>query len=79
CSVKVPFDVDITARLKRIKKDIDKNNALLSEAEKKLSSQDFINKASENAVQKERNKREEAEETLKKLNESYEILLSWEK
>ena len=79
CSVKVPFDVDITARLKRIKKDIDKNNALLSEAEKKLSSEDFINKASENAVQKERNKREEAEETLKKLNESYEILLSWEK
>ena len=79
CSVKVPFDVDITARLKKIKKDIDKNNTLLSDAEKKLSSKDFINKASENAVQKERNKREEAEETLKKLNESYEILLSWEK
>ena len=77
--MKVPFDVDITARLKRIKKDIDKNNALLYEAEKKLSSEDFINKASESAVQKERNKREEAEETLKKLNESYEILLSWEK
>ena len=77
--MKVPFDVDITARLKKIKKDIDKNNTLLSDAEKKLSSKDFINKASENAVQKERNKREEAEETLKKLNESYEILLSWEK
>ena len=79
CSVKVPGDVDITARLKRIKKDIDKNTDLLSSSEKKLSSDDFVNRASSEAVQKEKNKRDEAVSTLKKLQESYEILLSWEK
>ncbi len=62
--------IDIEKEKARIRKEIDKAKADFERIDKKLSNENFLNKAPEDIIIKEKSKRDEAKELLKKLEES---------
>ena len=59
--------IDIEKEKARIQKEIDKALSELERIEKKLSNENFLQKAREDVIIKEKSKRDEAEDLLKKL------------
>lgn len=66
--------VDVAAETDRIQKGIDETSALLAASEKKLSNAQFIDRAPEEIVAKERSKAAEFVERLAKLQAQLEDL-----
>jgi valyl-tRNA synthetase len=62
--------IDTDREKARIRKEIDKAKADFERIDKKLSNENFLNKAPEDIIIKEKSKRDEAKELLKKLEES---------
>ena len=77
CSIQVPNNIDITERVKKAEKEKDKITACLDATNKKLSNPSFVERASKEAVEKERDKKSEFEEELKKINDALSILKEW--
>jgi valyl-tRNA synthetase len=67
--------IDVEKERMRIQKEIDKANTDIDRVDKKLSNESFLNKAPEDIILKEKSKRDEAKELLKKLEESLSKLL----
>jgi valyl-tRNA synthetase len=65
---------DLEAELKRLQKEKDKLETDLARTEKKLSNQNFVAKAKEPVVQKERDKAAFLKMELEKINESLQII-----
>ena len=65
---------DLKAELKRLQKEKDKLEADLARTEKKLSNENFVAKAKESVVQKERDKAAFLKLELEKINESLQII-----
>ncbi|MBS6525484.1 MAG: valine--tRNA ligase [Peptoniphilaceae bacterium] len=61
--------VDYDKEAQRLKKDMEKTEAEIERAEKKLANENFVNKAKPEVVQKEREKLETHKENLKNLKE----------
>ncbi len=68
--------IDFEAEQKRIRKELDKVAKELGYARKKLSNEDFLSRAPEPVVDKERSKASDYEDRLRKLESSYERLLA---
>ena len=69
--------IDIEAETKRLSTEIEKNEALLTASEKKLSNENFISHAKPEAVEKERAKKAEFEEKISKAKEHIALLRSF--
>ncbi len=65
--------VDVEGELKRLEKEINKIKKEINRIEKKLSNENFLKKAPEEVVEKEKKKRKEFEEKLKKVETSFNI------
>ena len=61
--------VDYDKEAQRLKKDMEKTEAEIERAEKKLANENFVSKAKPEVVQKEREKLEMYKENLKNLKE----------
>ena len=68
--------IDFDFEKKRLKKEIDKTGKELGYANKKLSNEDFLTRAPEHVVEKEREKAKELEIRLKKLETNYERIVA---
>jgi valyl-tRNA synthetase len=62
--------IDAGKERARIQKEIDKTKSDFDRIDKKLNNENFLNKAPEDIIIKEKSKRDEAKELLKKLEES---------
>jgi valyl-tRNA synthetase len=67
--------IDVEKERARIQKEIDKANADIDRVDKKLNNESFLNKAPEDIILKEKSKRDEAKDFLKKLEENLSKLL----
>lgn len=72
--IKDAFDVD--GEIKKLKVDLEKTTALLSQSDKKLSNENFISHAKPEAIEKERGKKAEFEEKIAKIKEHLAIFES---
>lgn len=66
--------IDLEKERTRLEKDIEETKARLRKSESKLENQDFVNKAPDQVVEREREKRERYQKELEKLEENYEKL-----
>ncbi|MFH0976877.1 MAG: valine--tRNA ligase [Spirochaetota bacterium] len=62
--------IDVEKERLRIQKEIDKANLDIDRVDRKLTNENFLKKAPEDIIVKEKSKRDEAKELLKKLEES---------
>ena len=76
CFLFVKDAIDVDAEIKKLTQDVSKAEKLLESAEKKLSNPQFINNAKSEAVEKERGKKAEAEEIIRKSQEHIALLKS---
>ena len=74
----VPLEglIDLGNECKRLKKELDKIDQELGYTRKKLSNEDFLNRAPKHVVAKERAKSKELEERLRKLEANYERIVA---
>jgi valyl-tRNA synthetase len=68
--------IDVEAEIKRLENEIKKAEASLEGSNRKLSNENFIAHAKPEAVEKERGKKAEFEETIRKSREHIELLSS---
>ena len=76
CFLFVKDAIDVDAEIRKLTQDVAKAEKLLESAEKKLSNPQFINNAKAEAVEKERGKKAEAEEIIRKSQEHIALLKS---
>ena len=76
CFLFVKDAIDVDAEIRKLTQDVSKAEKLLESAEKKLSNPQFINNAKAEAVEKERGKKAEAEEIIRKSQEHIALLKS---
>ena len=76
CFLFVKDAIDVDAEIRKLTQDVSKAEKLLESAEKKLSNPQFINNAKAEAVEKERGKKTEAEEIIRKSQEHIALLKS---
>ena len=76
CFLFVKDAIDVDAEIRKLTEDVAKAEKLLESAEKKLSNPQFINNAKAEAVEKERGKKVEAEEIIRKSQEHIALLKS---
>ncbi len=76
CFLFVKDAIDVDAEIRKLTEDVAKAEKLLESAEKKLSNPQFINNAKAEAVEKERGKKAEAEEIIRKSQEHIALLKS---
>ena len=76
CFLFVKDAIDVDAEIRKLTQDVAKAEKLLESAEKKLSNPQFINNAKAEAVEKERGKKTEAEEIIRKSQEHIALLKS---
>ena len=71
CEIYIPLEglIDLDVERARLQKEIDRVEGTLKGIEKKLANEKFINNASPEVVEKERNKKADREENLQKLKE----------
>jgi len=71
CKIYIPLEglIDLDVERARLQKEIDRVEGTLKGIEKKLANEKFINNASPEVVEKERNKKADREENLQKLKE----------
>ena len=72
--IKKPADFDVKKRMDALEKDIKITQEQFEQSSNKLNNENFINKASSQAVEKEREKNDEFREKLDKLNQLVKIL-----
>ena len=76
CFLFVKDAIDVDAEIRKLTQDVAKAEKLLESAEKKLLNPQFINNAKAEAVEKERGKKAEAEEIIRKSQEHIALLKS---
>ncbi len=76
CFLFVKDAIDVDAEIRKLTQDVAKAEKLLESAEKKISNPQFINNAKAEAVEKERGKKAEAEEIIRKSQEHIALLKS---
>jgi len=64
--------IDPQAELEKLEKELNKLNNTMTSLQKKLENQDFVDRAPEAVVQKEKERLEETQDAMNKLNEQYE-------
>jgi valyl-tRNA synthetase len=75
----VPLEglIDLEQERSRLEKEIARVNELLEKANKKLSNEDFLKRAPQEIIQKEKAKKEEYGKRLEKLNRNLEEIVGW--
>lgn len=68
--------IDIESEIKKLENEISKAQADLDKTMKKLSNENFINNAKEEAIEKEKSKKKEFEEKIEKSREHIKLLYS---
>lgn len=74
--LKIEGLIDVEQEKKRIEKEIKRTEDFLKSIEKKLSNENFINKASEEVVDNEKRKRDDSKSKLEKLKEHFHSLMT---
>ncbi len=69
--------IDPEVERKRLQKEIQRITTLLDKTSKKLTNDYFLKKAPKNIIEKEKNKKEDYEKMLDKLNKNLEMVLGW--
>jgi len=75
----VPLEglIDLEQERLRLEKELSKVRTLLDKTNKKLSNEDFIKRAPQNIIQKEKTKKENYQKMLEKLNKNLEEITGW--
>jgi valyl-tRNA synthetase len=75
----VPLEglIDLEQERLRLEKELSRITALLDKANKKLSNDDFLKRAPGNIIKKEKEKREDYQKMLEKLNKNLEEITGW--
>lgn len=74
CSITAPKEINVNDRLLKLKKEKEKNEKLMEASLKKLQNEDFVKRASKEAVEKEEEKLSEFKEECEKINTSISLL-----
>jgi valyl-tRNA synthetase len=72
--VKIEGLIDIEQEKQRLSKEIERTESYLNSLDKKLSNENFLNKASKDVVENEKRKQEDFRSKLEKLKEHYHSL-----
>jgi valyl-tRNA synthetase len=75
----VPLEglIDLEQERLRLEKELSKVTALLGKTNKKLSNEDFIKRAPQNIIEKEKTKKENYQKMVEKLNKNLEEITGW--
>ncbi|MFQ6031306.1 MAG: valine--tRNA ligase [Candidatus Zixiibacteriota bacterium] len=75
----VPLEglIDLEQERLRLEKELSKVTALLDKTNKKLSNEDFLKRAPQNIIEKEKTKRENYQKMVEKLNKNLEEITGW--
>lgn len=68
--------IDVEGEIAKLKSEIEKTSALLAQSDKKLSNENFISHAKPEAIEKEKSKKAEFEDKIKKSEEHIKLLSS---
>ncbi len=69
--------IDLESEKIRLEKDLAKQKSFLERIKKKLANKDFLDRAPEDIIETEKEKRDRAEDSITKLNKNLEMLSGW--